>query len=157
MQIREYLVGVTAAALICGLVRVFVPEKGALGTVVKMLLGVSMLLVVIQPISGMSMDGLFDWTEDISADAQAIISNAESNTKDEIHGRIKQETRAYILSKAETLGAKLEVAVELSDELYAKPVAVQLTGAVSPYAKQTLTQMIEEELGINREAQRWIG
>ena len=66
-------------------------------------------------------------------------------------------TTSYILSKAESLGAKLEVTVELSDELYAKPVAVQLTGAVSPYAKQTLTQMIEEELGLNREAQRWIG
>ena len=157
MQIREYLIGVTAAALVCGVVRTFVPEKGTLGAVVKMLLGVLMLLVVLQPVSGMSMDGLFDWTEDISADAQTIVSSAESETKEEMHGRIKQETRAYILSKAQSLGAQLEVAVELSDDVIAKPVAVQITGAVSPYAKQTLMQMIEDDLGIDREAQQWIG
>lgn len=157
VQIREYLIGVTAAALVCGVVRAFVTEKGALGGIIRMLLGVLMLLVVIQPVSGLSVDELFHWTRDISSEAQSIVTHAESASKEELHGRIKQETRAYILSKAESLGAKLEVQVELSDDLLPKPIAVQITGAVSPYTKQSLTRMIEQDLGIDRGAQRWIG
>ena len=157
MQISEYLIGVTAAALVCGVVRTFISEKSALGETVRMLLGILMLLVVIQPVFGISMDGLFHWTENISADAQSIVTHAESASKEEFHQRIKKETRAYILSKADSLGAKLEVEVELSEELLPKPIAVRIMGAVSPYAKQSLMRMIENDLGIDREAQQWIG
>lgn len=157
MQIREYLIGVTAAALVCGVVRTFISEKSALGETVRMLLGILMLLVVIQPVFGISMDGFSHWTENISVDAQSIVTHAESASKEEFHQRIKKETRAYILSKADSLGAKLEVEVELSDELLPKPIAVRIMGAVSPYAKQSLMRMIENDLGIDREAQQWIG
>ena len=157
MQIREYLIGITAAALVCGVVRVLVSEKGAAAAVIRMLLGVLMLLVVIQPVSGMSAEELFDWSDFVSADANAIVSDAENVSKEEIHARIKQETATYILSKAEALGVELEVAVELSDDLIGKPVSLRIKGAASPYAKQQLIRIIEKELGIGREDQQWIG
>lgn len=157
VQIREYLIGVTAAALICGIVKTFLPDKGGTGTVVKTLLAVAMLLVVVKPLTGMRTEGLFDWTEDISADAQGIVSDAEFVSKEAMRSRIKEQTQAYILAKAQSLGTQLEVSVVLSDDMLAQPVGVRITGAVSPYAKQVLMQAITDDLGIDREAQQWIG
>lgn len=157
VQIREYLIGVTAAALICGIVKALLPEKSGLGIVVKSLLAVAMLLAAVQPLTGMRVDGLFDWTGDISADAQTIISDAEFASKEAMQARIKEQTEAYILAKAESLGAQLEVSVTLSDNQFAEPVGVRIAGAISPYAKQVLIQTITDDLGIDREAQQWIG
>lgn len=157
MQIREYLIGVTAAALICGIVKALLPDKGGTGTVVRTLLAVAMLLASVQPLTGVTANGLLDWTDDISADANKIVSDAEFASKEAMHARIKEQSEAYILAKAESLGAQLEVSVSLSDDMLAQPVGVRITGAVSPYAKQVLMQTITDDLGIDREAQQWIG
>lgn len=154
--IREYLVGVTAAALICGIIRALFPEKGAVGAVIKTLLGLAMLLAVVRPWMSISTDGIYGWKNDISFDAQGIVNNAEASAKEQLRQRIMEQTQSYILAKADSLGAQVEVSVEVSDEAMAVPCAVRITGAVSPYAKQAISRMITEELGIDREAQEWI-
>ena len=154
--IREYLIGVTAAALLCGIIKTFLPEKGTVSTVIKMLLGLLMILSVLGPWVSVSVDGMFDWSQDLSADAQAIVNNAQQDAKDSIRQRIKEQTEEYILAKAETLGAQLQVSIEISDETSA-PCAAEISGAISPYAKQVISQVLTDELGINREDQRWIG
>lgn len=155
--IREYLIGVTAAALLCGVVKTLLPGKGAVPTVTKMLLGLLMILAVVRPWTTISADGLSDWTQDFTADAQSVVSDAQAQVKETLRSRIKKETEAYILSKAHALGVQIEVCVEVSDETVAAPISVSITGAVSPYARQAISQMIADDLGINREAQEWIG
>ena len=86
-----------------------------------------------------------------------LISSAENAAKETVREGIKKEVQAYILAKAESLGAQLEVSVVLSDNQFAEPVGVRIAGAISPYAKQVLIQTITDDLGIDREAQQWIG
>jgi hypothetical protein len=54
------------------------------------------------------------------------------------------------------MGAEVEVEVTLSDDSTQVPCAVTITGMVSPYLKQRLSEMIEEDLQIKREDQHWI-
>ena len=157
MFIREYLIGVTAAALVCAIVKAFLPDKGAIATVIKTLLGLLMILAVVHPWTSISTEGMFDWTQDFTTDAQAVVSDAQVQAKEAVRARIKEQTEAYILSKAEALGAQVEVSVEISDEALAAPLGVSITGTVSPYARQVISQMIADDLGISREAQEWIG
>lgn len=157
VQISEYLIGVTTAALICAIVKTLLPGKGTLPTVVKLISGVLMLLVLIKPLTDTSAYMFWDWTDDISFDGQSIVTDAQAASKEVMRTRIKEQTQAYILSKAKSLGAQVEVSVTLSEEALAVPIEVCIEGNVSPYAKQVMMQMITNDLGIKREAQQWIG
>ena len=68
---------------------------------------------------------------------------------------IKSRVQAYILDKADSFGTSLEVEVILDQDHI--PVSVELQGNISPYARAQLTEIIEEDLGIPKEHQLWIG
>lgn len=157
VAVREYLIGVTAAALLCSIVKVLIPGKGTVGTVIRMLLGMMMLLAVLHPWTGSTMGGLFGWTDDISFEAQQTVDEAYTDAKEELYARIKGECEAYILAKAESMGASVEVEITLSDDSTGVPVGVSIHGAVSPYAKRIMSEMIADDLGISKEAQKWTG
>ena len=156
MWLRQYLLGVTAAALICGIIKSLFPKKGTMGTVMKTLLGLAMVLAVVSPWASISMNNLHHWKDDISLDAQGIASDAHQKAKEELRQRIMEKTQSYILAKADTLGAQVEVSVEVSNDEMTVPSKVRIIGAVSPYAKQAISQMLTEDLGIDKEAQIWI-
>lgn len=156
MEVRQYLLGIVAMALICAIVRVFFPEKGTIGTVIKMLLGLAMLFAVISPLTSISLNGYYDWKDDITIDAQTIVAEAENSAKEQIRQRIIEQSQSYILAKAEALDAQVEIKVEVTDEAVAVPCTVTIIGAVSPYAKQAISRMLTDDLGIDREAQIWI-
>ena len=64
MWLRQYLLGVTAAALICGIIKSLFPKKGTMGTVMKTLLGLAMVLAVVSPWASISMNNLHHWKDD---------------------------------------------------------------------------------------------
>ena len=75
----------------------------------------------------------------------------------EINAIIIEQLQAYILDKAADLGAELEVEILMPDDGSGQPQGVVLRGAVSPYAKTRLQQIIAEDLDIAKEKQQWIG
>ena len=109
-----------------------------------------------QSVASISMNNLHHWKDDISLDAQGIASDAHQKAKEELRQRIMEKTQSYILAKADTLGAQVEVSVEVSNDEMTVPSKVRIIGAVSPYAKQAISQMLTEDLGIDKEAQIWI-
>ena len=153
--IREYLIGVVAAALLCGIITTLTGTKGTVGLAVKLVSGLLMLLAVIRPWTSISLDNLFGWAEDITADGTGFVASGEILAEEAYRMGIKQQTEAYIVDEARALNCDLTVEVILSDEEIPVPMQVRLTGEVSPYARQTLTNMITERLGIKREDLIW--
>ena len=49
--IREYLIGVVAAALLCGVITTLIGTKGTVGVAVKLVSGLLMLLAVVRVIA----------------------------------------------------------------------------------------------------------
>ena len=156
-QIREYLIGVTVAAILCGIVTSISGEKGFLGSVMKLLTGLLMALTLVSPWVTISLNNLFGWTEDIQTNAGSITQEGQSSGEETYRRVIKERLEAYILDEARELGADLSVAVTLSQEGTPVPVAAELTGNVSPYLKQRLTLFLSSELGIEKEDQIWLG
>ena len=60
------------------------------------------------------------------------------------------------MEKSSGLNLDLVVEVELSDDEIPVPVAVSLTGNVSPYNKLILSNTISNDLNIPKEKQIWI-
>ena len=88
-----------------------------------------------------------------SQEAEAAAAVGEEAASNNMAQVIKANTEAYILDKAAAMEVELNVEIILDGLIPDKAV---LCGAVSPYARSTLSQWITQQLGIPGEAQSWI-
>lgn len=155
--IRQYLISITAAAVFCGIVTSFLDKKSVPAALVKLLAGLFLSFTVISPWVKLQFYDITDYAVDITSDAAIAVEAGEIAAQEALVSRIKSETEAYILDKAASWGAELTVEVTIADSDPPIPSAVRLTGAVSPYVKAMLSQMLETDIGIPKEAQIWTG
>lgn len=153
--IRTYLLQITAAAMLCGIVTGILGKKGLLGTTVKLIAGVIMTLAVVSPWLDLRIDNFDSFLDGISLDASAAVAEGEISAANTMKTIIKERTQAYILDKAETLGTQVAVDVYLTDDAVPVPTGVRVSGKYSPYAKSVLSAYIADDLGINLEDQIW--
>lgn len=154
-SVGAYILRLTAAAVICGLISGIVGTKGTLSSVVKLITGLFLCFSVISPFLKMNVTSFTGYLEDLQVSGDEIVAEGEIEAKKELETIIKSKTEAYILDKAASYGA--EVAVEVSVDTSQMPVpdAVRVSGQISPYGKKQLQQIIANDLGIALEAQIW--
>ena len=156
-DIRQYLIRVTAAAIVCGIVTVITGKKGSIPAVIRVMSSLMLATVVIAPLVRLRFPELTDLRNHINSEGNSFVEEGKLSSKEALAAIIKQETEAYILDKATSVGAEITVCVSLSDDVLPVPKHVQISGAVSPYGKTWLQKIIHEELGIPLEEQKWIG
>lgn len=152
--VRNYILAITAAAILCGIVTALMGGKGTSTALAKLVCGIFMAMVVVSPLVNLEFDGWTAWTSQISFDAEAAAAEGEAVAEEMYAAIIKEQTESYILDKAKALGVSAAVEVTVEEGL---PAAVWLSGDFSPYAKARLTAYISEELGIPKEDQQWNG
>ena len=154
-SVGAYILRLTAAAVICGLISGIVGTKGALASVVKLITGLFLCFVVISPFLKVNVGNLTGYLEDLQLSGDEIVMEGESAVKKELETIIKSKTEAYILDKAASYGAELAVEVSVDSSQMPVPNAVRVSGQISPYGKKQLQQIIAKDLGITLEAQIW--
>lgn len=154
--IKQYLLSITSAAILSACVCAFF-LKGTSERLIRTLCGIFTSLVVLQPLVGIHLPDLDRYFASFSTSASIVVEEGELLANEAQSKVIKQQTEAYISDKATALACSLDITVSLSDESPFQPVSVRLEGDVSPYAKSHLASYMEEQLGIPKEAQRWIG
>ena len=154
-SIRDYLLGITAAALVCGTVTALAGKKGTIGAIIKAMCGVFMTLTVVNPWTSLRLDPVSGFSDSILREAEELGAEGENMSREALADGIKTAAETYILDKADALGVSLSVEVTVTDTQPPVPGKVLLQGAVSPYAKQELTRIITEDLAIAREDQIW--
>ena len=154
-DIRQYIIGVVAAALLCGISTTLVHEKTALGATVKFVTGLLMVLAVLQPWTKISLDFFGDWQEGIAADASNFVSAGKESAMEAYRSGIKEQLESYIQDEANALGAELSVQIILTEDDIPVPKRVVISGDISPSGKQTMSALLSERLGISREEQIW--
>ena len=153
--IGQYLVRLTAAALLCAIVTAFFGAKGSFGAVIKLLAGIFLTLNIVSPWVQIRISDISDWADSFSAAADAVGAQGQNAAREAMVDSIIEKTSAYILDKARSLDADLTVEVFLSDADIPVPCRVHISGNISPYGKKMLISMIENELGIPQEEQIW--
>ena len=150
--LRQYVISVVAGAMICG-IAMSLFSKGALRQILKMLCGLILSLCVLRPMMKGEIWDSFRFEDFLSDEAAQTAAMGEEYSDRAIREIIKSETEAYILDKAQSLGAKVSAEVSLS--LDGVPVAVRIGGSLSPYIKRELSDYISRDLGISKENQVW--
>lgn len=153
-SLREYVIGVAAAALLSGVV-IRLTRNSTSGEIIRMLCGVFMTIALIQPIAGKKTLLWESTLPDIARQAQSVSQEGAAAADDIRREFIKQRVEAYILSRAKTMEADIQANVSLGEDCI--PVSVSIVGRLSPIYRSRLTQIIASELGIPKERQEWIG
>jgi len=153
--IRAYLFGVVAAGMICSIVQIVGPQKGINGSLIKTLCGIFVLLISFSPVLEVFYSDFDSLVPDFSASGQTAAEQGESFAREALEAGIKNRTEAYILDKAESYDARLEVEVKIKWNDTPVPVGAVISGDCSPYAKSQLSAMMEQDLGIQRKDQQW--
>lgn len=153
---KQYIVSVVSAALVCGILTSFMKDCGV-KKVLKLLCGLFLTFTVIKPIAGLTIPELPDLGR-IYEEAEEASQEGKSFTQNTLTNIITAESEAYILDKAKDMEVFLTVEVATSSEDgLPVPESVVLEGEISPEARQKLSQIITDELGIPKENQVWTG
>lgn len=156
-QLGQYILSVASAAFLAGILGSLTDKKSGAGSVLRLLSGLFLTFTVISPIVKMDFSGITDYMESYAREGENTAAWGDAAAEDERRTIIKSRVEAYILDKAEALGTAVTVEVTLSDDIVPVPEEALLRGAVSPYVRTRLEQMMEADLGIAKENQLWIG
>ena len=150
-----YILSLISAAMITAIICSFFPEKSGTSGVIRLICGLFLSFVALNPLVDLDFSGLERYLDTFSLEASTIADSGKNLALDAEGDIIKASVQAYILDKAETLGANITAEVMLDQDNI--PISVELEGALSPYAKTRITGIIADDLGITKEHQIWIG
>lgn len=155
--LEDYVFALVTAALVCGILTSLIPQ-GTAGRLIKLVCGLFLTFTVLSPAAELDIHAILNWDFYDEQQVAGYIRDGEEMVRDAKAEIIKRETQAYILDKAESLGATVTAEVVLSEDA-AEPVPVEviLTGSISPWARARLEDQLIADLGIQREALKWTG
>ena len=153
--IRDYVLGITAAAMICTVSLCFA-EKGPMEPMLKLICGLILTFALVQPVLNISAGNWSALGIDFEEKGQQAAEEGKVQAENTVRQLIKQETEAYILDKARELHLSIRASVTLSDQALPVPESVTIEGTVTPYGKSRLSLILTRELGIAKENQKWI-
>lgn len=153
-SLRSYILSVVTAAIFCALVLDIAGKKSSAAPILKLLSGLFLALTVIRPIAQVHVEEFLHFTEDLDLEAAAAAEVGSIYYQVSLAQVIQEQTRTYIMDKAQTLNASVTAEVVLDEQAIPKEVTIH--GQISPYAKAQLTDYIASDLGIPKERQTWI-
>lgn len=154
-EIRGYILSIVAVSMICSIVIHFTKSTKVIGEFTRMLCGILVALFIFSPIVQLRWNDFADYMDKLSEDAKTTAYLGTQTIQQAKADSIQQQLQAYILDKASSYNCDLNVDVELSEEDPPVPVRISIQGTVSPYEKAQLSAMIEKDLGIPKEMQKW--
>jgi len=118
--------------------------------------GLFLTFTVIAPVADVDFGPFFELEWNYASQGNGIAAEGEQFAQEQMREIIKQQCEAYILDKAMSCQTTMQVDVTLSHEQIPAPASVKLEGSISPYAKRTMQQWLQDEMGIPEENQLWI-
>lgn len=152
-EVRQYIVSIITAAIICGTVTCLVGKKGNIASIVKFLCGLFMTITAIAPWVNLRLPDDYSFWDTLQAEAQISVAEGEEISAQMQSAIIKEQLESYVLEKANSL--ELDVSVEISLNDRNLPDLVIIQGAASPYARNRLSSYICENLGVTEDGLKW--
>lgn len=154
-NIRQYILSLICVVIICSLIPEFITENGSHKKMIKFATGMLIIIVAMAPITGNDIWRIELATGDLSQEAQYALSAGQEQADNMLRRIITEQTQAYILDKAASMGAELSAQIILTDAQPPTPDIVLLTGTVSPYVKKQLSNVLIRDLAISEDKLQW--
>ena len=145
-MLRDWLLGVTAAALAVALAQALTPE-GTVKRVGRLVGGLLLLLAATRPLLGAQFP---DWRELEALSPAMTAEEAGESGQEVMRSLIAQKAGAYIVDKGQSLGLQCEARVGVAQDGSGWPVPweAEISGTWTAEQKKALSRAVEEDLGI---------
>lgn len=156
--IRQWLTGVTCAALIAALADGIMP-KGAVKQVGKLVCALILLCAVLRPVLRLNVQDFTVGIGTVMGDFQQQHTRLEQTSGAMLKTLIERESAAYIVDKAAQLGltCQAQVTCVAGDGGTWLPQSAYVTGQLEREQRNKLTTAIHAELGIAPEYLTYAG
>lgn len=154
--LRQYILSLTCVAMLGGVILSIVQDTKA-KNMLRILVGLLMTIAVLMPFARMDWSGLAEVSFSFASSADAAAVQGENMARRAVGSIIKDRTEAYILDKAADMNTEISVEITLSEGDPPIPAAAEIHGDVTPYTRRQLQTILQEDLGIAKENQTWIG
>ena len=154
-SIRQYLVTLIAAAILCSIAINFIGNKGMLSAVTKLVTGLFIMICALSPAIKIEFEDISAYFASLNAEAESFSDQGQAYYKESASAVIKSQLESYIVDKATVMNADIKAEVSMSCDDPFVPHSVRITGTVAPYTKQRIEQEISNALGIPKENQKW--
>ncbi len=152
-MVRQWLLAVTAAAMLVALAESMCPD-GPVKRAASLVGGIVLLFAVLQPFATGEIPFFSLDLAAYQTDANAAIEEFSAENDVLTKGIIEEKCAAYIVDKAQALGAGCQAAVTCRWESdTAVPDAVTVTGELTGDQQAALSAIMTEDLGITQEKQ----
>lgn len=143
--LKNWLLGVVAAALAVSLAQAVTPE-GTVKKIGALVGGMILLLALVKPMLALDSAALADLSMEYTPRIREETNQGEQMMK----SLIAQKTSAYIVDKGAALGlaCAATVTVETDESGWPVPWAAEISGSWTPEQRETLREDLERELGI---------
>ncbi|NCB63393.1 MAG: stage III sporulation protein AF [Clostridia bacterium] len=155
--IRTWLIGITCAAMIIAVADSLTPN-GAVRKIGRLVGGLVLLIAVVKPLMSLDYSVMAMAAAGNQIAAEHVDSELEKTNLELMKSIIGEKTGAYILDKAESLGASCQsvtVTCEVGEENIPYPSAVTITGNLNAEQRKALSRQIEADLAIPEEHQTY--
>lgn len=152
--VRQYIITVTASAIICSIISSFTQEK-VIGNKLKLLCNLFLAVIVLEPITDLRIPELKEIPGLSLHEAEYAVSIGSELSANSMENIICEKAEAYIIDKAASLGLSVQAKVKIKDESNPIPESVIISGYAPDNLKEYLQNVIEQELAITKENQIW--
>lgn len=152
---KDFLATVIYAALICTVLSAISPKKSASGKLITMLIGIFFILSLLKPLLRLDYSTL-GMTNFPDSNSETFVEDGVNSSSQMLRQVITERTCAYVMEKAASLGMQVSVSIDVTDDTMPVPCSATIQGAVSPYQRERLSYILENELNIPKERQKWI-
>lgn len=154
--IRDWLVGVTVAAMIAALADSLTPD-GAAKKIGKLASGMLLVIAILRPMIGLDYDAMSGILTDYRFEAEGYSAALETENIRLMKTIIEEQTAAYIQDKAAELGVTCTAQVTccVEDDNTPYPASVIVYGDLTQEQIKTMSRAIEGELAIAAEDQQY--
>ena len=153
--IRQWLLGITCAALVAALAESLTPP-GAVRKVGRLTGGLVLLIAMLHPLMALDQDALTRALTEYRLELSTYSDELEEENRSLKKGIIEERSNAYIQDKAEEMGIQCQISVEVGEEGdWPVPESVTVFGSLSEEQQAELTQAIEVDFAIPAERQSY--
>jgi stage III sporulation protein AF len=154
---RSWIISVTVSAMIIAVAEGLMPA-GTVRKVGKLTGGLVLMLGILQPIVRLDYEELFlaaNGLQSITVESQ---QDQQERNDALLKSIIEQESSAYVLDKAQSLGCSCAVSIscELGENNVPYPERAEIRGLLDEEQRQKMTKLLSEDLGIAKEKQSYI-
>ncbi len=153
--VGQYTLRVICGGLICGILT-DLSSKTGYAKILRLCCSIFFAITMVQPLIQLRFPQWEKGWSLLSDEALDAAEQGEEIYRQSLAAIIQQEAQAYILKEAESIGAALEVEIELNSEIPPSPVAATLRGEFDASMETAISALLADEFGIPKEHQTWI-